>query len=57
MGLTRFHVQLCEWRNHPAIYLGEEGMAARIMILAPAQLVPAKDVFLIEREEASCASS
>ena len=57
MGVTRFRVQLCEWRNHPAIYLGEEGMAARIMILAPAQLVPAKDVFLIEREEASCASS
>ena len=49
MDVTHFRVQLCEWRNHPAIFLGEEGVAARIMILAPSQLVPAKDVFLIER--------
>ena len=57
MGVTRFRVQLCEWRNHPALFIGEEGDNARIMILARSQLVPAKEVMMIEREEEPCASS
>ena len=55
--MTHFRVQLCEWRNHPALFIGEEGDNARIMILARSQLVPAKEVMMIEREEEPCASS
>jgi len=53
--VTRFPVQLCEWRNHAALFLGEEadGQAARIIILVPSQLVPANEVYLIEREESA----
>ena len=53
MEVTWFRVQLCEWRNHPAVFIGEEGEAARIMILTRSQLVPAKEVMMIEREEAA----